>query len=190
LASLTRVVGVGIAISQLLLEKPVDKKIIYFVLSLSGMVLYMIYLQITYSDPFFFIKAQHYWCEAALHCQITFPLKPITDYAELILVGWVRPALSTVFIDWTTTVVFLIMLIPVFKKLGRIYFLYSAFVLLSPLLSGSTTSMVRYVLAAFPVFFLFPLVIKPRLALILLVILMFILQLRFIALFTAGFWVA
>lgn len=41
---------------------------------------------------------------------------------------------------------------PVFKYLKKTYFIYSLIVLLMPLATGMSVSMVRYVLVAFPVF--------------------------------------
>lgn len=103
--------------------------------------------------------------------------------------------LSFLFLDWFFSLVFLLMLIPVFKKLRFQYFLYSSVVILLPLSASNTpgivrAGMIRYVLIAFPVFFVAPQVIRSKILLFLLSLLLLLLELRFVAFFTGRAWVA
>lgn len=63
------------------------------------------------------------------------------------------------------------------------FFIYSAFVLLMPLATGMPTSMISYVLVAFPVFFIIPKIVKLKWLVLLLAVFLSLLQLRFISLF-------
>lgn len=161
----------------------------YAVLGISGLLSYIIFLQINYGDPLYFIKAQNDWCASQGRCDFKFPLTSLIQYANLILIGWVKPNLSSTFIDWLAASSFLILLIPVLKRLGFSYFIYSLIVLILPLFS-STVGMIRYVLVAFPVFFIFPTIIRSRLIFYLICLILFLLQLRFVAIFTSRIWVA
>lgn len=185
-----RLAGIGITAAYFIIKQSASRKIIYMFLSISGLLIYMLFLQLIFGNGLLFADAQKAWCESAGHCQLKFPLDPIIGYGKLILSGWVKPGLSSVFIDWVSSVIFLGFLFIIWKKLNRTYFIYSLFVIILPLMSGSITGMVRYVLAAFPVFLVAPRVIKSRLLFIIICFLLFLLELRFVALFTNRIWVA
>ena len=190
LTSMTRLAGVGVAVAYLTINRSLGRKLAYFIFCLLGLGLYMIYLQVEFGDAFYFTKAQQAWCQVSNRCRLTFPLVPLIDYGKLLITGWVRPSLSFVFYDWAVSVSFLILLIAIFRKLNLTYFLYSLVVIILPLLSGSTVGMIRYVLVAFPVFFIIPLVIRNKFLFFIICLFLFLLQLRFIAFFSSRIWVA
>lgn len=190
LSSATRSAGIGISLVYLVMKVSLRKKIIYFSLSLSGILGYMLYLKLQSGNSFLFAKAHQEWCTAIEQCKITFPLNPLIPQAQLFFAGLLRPNLSSSFLDWVSSVIFLILLWPIFKYLNKTYFIYSAVVLLMPLATGMSTSMVRYVLVAFPAFFVIPKIIKSKWLVFLLAFLLSLLQLRFISLFTNFIWVA
>lgn len=190
LASMTRLVGAAVAIAYMLLQIPFHKKILYFVTSLSGVLFYMLYLQVQFGDALLFTKATQEWCAISNKCNLTSPFIPLIEYGQLVLMGWIQPNLSTPFIDWSAAVIFLLLSPFVFQKLNFTYFMYTLIVILLPLSTGSTVGMVRYVLIAFPVFFILPSLIRSRMMLMMISVLLFLLQLRFIALFTSRLWVA
>ncbi len=190
LAGMTRLVGVILIIPHLLVKKPTLQKIFYAVVVSLGIIFYIFYLKLNYSDPLYFLHAQTSWCSSQGRCSINFPLKPLIDYGYLILIGWVKPSLSPAFIDWFSAVMFLLGSIAVLKILGQKYFIYSVLVILPSLFSGITVGMVRYVLIAFPVFFVAPLLIKSKLIFLLISLIFLLLQLRFVTLFTSRIWVA
>lgn len=189
LTTLTRLAGIGITFAYLFLNQSLSKKVIYVSLSLSGLLFYMLFLQFTYSNGFLFADAQREWCKSQGRCQFIFPLSPLVEYSKLILIGWVRLNLSVTFLDWFSSVFFLAMLVPVFKKFKFYYFVYSLIVILLPLFS-STVGMVRYVLVAFPVFFVIPLLLRSKILFFILCLLLFLLEMRFINSFTNRIWVA
>lgn len=189
-ASMTRLAGIAIAASYLIINQPLSKKLMYLALCFLGLVSYMIYLQIAFGDALYFVKAQEAWCQINNRCSFTFPLYPLLSYGKLLLMGWAKPSLSFVFYDWVSSIVFLSLLVVVYRKLSLNYFLYSLVVILLPLFSGSTVGMIRYVLVAFPVFFVLPLLINRKLWFYILILFFFLLQSRFIAFFSGKIWVA
>lgn len=190
LTTLTRLTGLGISASYIFLNQTINKRLLYISLSLMGLLFYVIYLQTKFGNGLLFLDAQKAWCESAGHCQLTFPLSPVIDYGNLVLTGWVKISLSPIFIDWVSSVIFLSLLFAVWKKLNRIYFIYTLTVIILPLLSGSMVGMVRYVLVAFPVFFVIPKILKSKIFFFILCFLLFLLELRFVSLFTNRMWVA
>lgn len=189
-AGATRVIGVGISISFLLIKKPLKIKLLLFLISLTGLFSYMLFLQINYQDSLLFLTAQNEWCPTTGRCGLVFPLLPIGYFMQKFLLTGISPENIHLFWDLLFSIVFLSLLIPVYKKLGWRYLSYSAFVLLVPLASGSITSMVRFVLVAFPVFLVFPQIVKNRVILLTICLLLFLLQLCFAYLFINNNWVA
>ncbi|MDO8638860.1 MAG: hypothetical protein Q7R43_04755 [Candidatus Daviesbacteria bacterium] len=150
----------------------------------------MVYSYFHYGDFWFFIKGQQAWCQAAGRCQFTFPLTPLLQYGWQLLLGMAKVGLSFRFIDWFSSVGFLSLLFLVWKKLPKYYFVYSVVVLIMPLLSGTTTSMIRLTLIAFPVFLILPDLLKSNWAKTIVALFLLLLELRFVALFTSRIWVA
>jgi len=188
--SMTRIVGVAVSLVYICLKLATYKRFTLVFISLLGLIAYAIFLQIMFGNGFLFIDAHKAWCEVQGRCQIVFPIIPVINYTKLVLIGWVKVDLSSAFIDWFSTVIFLTMLIPVFKRLKLYYFIYSLAVLLLPLSSGTLVGMIRYVLMAFPVFFVAPKVLKSKIIFFILCLLLFALELRFVTLFTNRIWVA
>ena len=189
-AGATRVIGIGISLSLLFIKKSLKVKLILILISWSGLIGYMLFLHINYQDPLLFIKSQNEWCATTGRCGLMFPLTPIAYFANKFLAEGIKPENIHLFWDLCCSIIFLIMLIPIFKKLGWKYLSYTAFVILIPLASGSIASMVRLVLVAFPVFLVFPLVLKSKRLILFISLLLFLLQLHFISFFINGYWVA
>lgn len=189
LSTSSRMVGIATVLSFWFIKIVFTKRLLMSVAGVLGLMAYMVYLYVNYGDFWFFIKGQQVWCEAAGRCQFTFPLTPLLQSGWLLLSGVMRVSLSFRFIDWFSSVVFLSLLLLVWKKLPKYYFVYSLVVLLMPLLSGTTTSMIRMTLLAFPVFLILPDFLKNK-WIIVVALILFLLELRFVALFTGRIWVA
>lgn len=188
-SSATRLVGIGLLCNFFFIKHSYSNKVFYILVGLIGLFMYMFFLELNYSDPFLFSKAQEYWCEISGKCQLTFPLLPLIDFTVLILTN--RSQINSAsYLDWLSAVVFLLLSIFVFTKLRINYFLYTLTVILLPLCTGSTVGMIRYIMVAFPIFYILPILIKSKIILIIIGIMLFLLQLRFIALFSSSMWVA
>lgn len=190
LAGMTRLAGLGVALSFMFIYSSPGKKVLLAMIGISGLITYMLYLYFAFGNPLLFMEATKEWCKISSKCELTFPLTPLINYGNLLLAGWVKPSLSFKFLDWFFAVVFLFLSFKVWKKLGLNYYIYSLTVILLPLLSGSTVGMVRYVLAAFPIFFLMPSIIRSKILFFIICFLLFLLQLRFVGLFSNKAWVA
>lgn len=189
IATSSRFVGVAVAVSYPLLKKPLIKRIFWTSLALSGLVAYMFYLQVVYHNPLYFKDAEETWCPQQ-QCNWSFPFDTLSTYGNLISLGWIKPSLYFGFIDWTAATIFILLTPVVLKKLGLNYFLYSLLVILPRLSSGTTVAMIRFVLVAFPIFFILPSLLRFRIIIVIVSLLLLLLQLRFVDLFINGLWVA
>ncbi|MBI2017464.1 glycosyltransferase family 39 protein [Candidatus Daviesbacteria bacterium] len=190
LSTATRMVGIATSLSFWFIKIFFGKRLLMSFMGISGLLLYMVYLYFNYGDFWFFIKGQQAWCEAAGRCQFTFPLVPLLSYAHLMLIGWVKPSLSHLFIDWISAVIFLAFLPMVWNSLPKHYFIYSLVTLIMPLLSGTTISMTRMTLIVFPFFLVLPHFLKRKWLMFVVSLMLLLLELRFVALFTGRIWVA
>jgi Gpi18-like mannosyltransferase len=167
LLSATRVTGVLFAILLCLSflfshnkedysPKEVFRGIIALVLSLSGLVAFMAYLEITFSDPFAFLHSQSYWKRGVelpfvtLWRGITYAFHPSwTKFFDQYLIN----TLHTAFI-----VLFIVVAIASFRRWHWLYQVYGwllfSVALISPLQGSATMqSTARYMLVFFPLCF-------------------------------------
>ncbi len=188
-ASFTRLVGTAVALSFLTVHESIEKRLLYFSLSLWGFGVYAFYLFVTYKNPFYFMKAGQAWCDVSGRCGLTFPLLPLYNYAKFIIEGRIEPNFTSM-VDFLASIIFIFLLFFVLKKLGIEYFIYSLMVILIPLMSGSTVGMVRYVMVAFPVFYVLPKLVHSKVLFFIICLILLLLQFRFIAHYTNRMWVA
>lgn len=189
LSSFTRLVGTAVALSFLTVSSKITKRLLYFSLCLWGFMAYAVYLFVNYKEPLYFMKAGQAWCEVSGRCGLTFPLAPLYYYAKFIIEGWIKPNFTSM-TDFLASVIFIFLLYFVWKKLGLKYFIYSLAVILTPLMSGSTVGMIRYVMVAFPVFYVLPSLLRSKVIIFVICLLLLLLQLRFIAYYSNKMWVA
>lgn len=193
-SSMSRLVGSANALTFLFLNQKSQslfKRIAFFTIGLGGLFLFMIFLWINYSNPLLFLNAQKEWCLSGGRCGLVIPVVPLINFGILL---FNQPSLiqdlSPIFADWFLTIIFILMLPLVFFKLGIRPFVYSLTCIILPLASGSIVAMSRYLLVVFPVFFIFPTIIKSRILFLLICLLFLLWQLKFVAFFTGGVWVA
>jgi hypothetical protein len=190
-ATASRIAGGALVVSFLFIKSNLKDKLILITIGSLGIFFYMFFLYINYGDFLYFIKGQLQWCQNAGRCGFVFPLSPLIDYGKLIFSGKENINLLSIrFNDWLSSMIFLALLPLIWHTLPKRYFVYSAIVLLMPLSSGTTTSMIRVVLTIFPAFFVLPEVLKSKYINIILWLLFIGMQLRFVALFTSFMWVA
>lgn len=186
-ASATRVVGITIA-PMFLLGKPGRMRIVYAAITLLGLLLYMLYLQISFGDAFAFLTKQAAWGKAATLSTLVFPLTPLLD-TRYLTHGLENPFAIPMAVDWCVAVLFLALTPLVYRKLGIAYAVYALGILAIPLSSGTYVGMNRYALPAFPVFAILGSYLSHRALLGIVLGALFLLQLHFINLFTNLVWV-
>lgn len=159
LCSLTKFYGIFLfayfAI-EYFLQNPVSLKKVKPVLPLLliplGLGLYMLWLQLTYNDPLKFIHALSLWQKS----EPTFPLQTLFRYAKILTT--VSPGLWIYWValmELVSVLVGLLGLLWMFRKKWWGPFIYVALGLLLPLSTGTLQSLPRYLLAMFPLIFIF-----------------------------------
>lgn len=161
-----------------------------FLLAPFGLFAYMIYLGKTFADPLFFLHAQPFFGAGRTG-------------GEIILLPQVYWRYLKIFVNvpranydyWIAALEFLVFNGTLFllwlgwkKGLPRAWILFSAAAVLGPTLTGSLSSMPRYILAAFPIFIVMA-SLNNKLKYLLFVLCYLLFSLLTI-LFTRGYWVS
>ena len=163
-ATATRVVGIAL-IPALLIEaylqyKGKNKKVLFpFVSALStglGVLLYMLYLNIKTGDPLIFVHSIEVFGQQRSSSLVVLPqvfyryffkILPNINYDYF-------PVVLSTYLEIFSALVFGFLAVFMFYKLRLSYAIYTVFAYLIPTLSGSFSSLPRYVLVLFPAFLL------------------------------------
>jgi hypothetical protein len=204
LASATRVVGIFL-LPALLLEawqqkspKKSPKKFLknafwLILISPLGLLTYMRFLAKNFADPLLFVHVQPYFGAQRSGGGIILLYQVFWRYLRMIITCQKNsPLYFTVWLELLSTLLFLaLLLFAYFKKVNRSYLLFAVLALITPTLSGTFSSMPRYVLVLFPGFIALSLLSqkKPLLGKAYLV-LGFILSFACQLLFSQGYWVS
>jgi len=168
IASATRVVGVSL-IAALLVEyvvqnklhkKIIIRKYLYliflgFIMSL-GLLGYMYFLYQRTGDSLVFIHEVEVYGDQRSSSFVLLPQVFYRYFAKILPnLDFYWPSMFTTFLELTTAIVFLVVIILSFFKLRLSYWTYLTLGYLTPTLSGSFSSLPRYVIVLFPGFILF-----------------------------------
>jgi len=198
LASATRFVGIFLIpafLWDMVRRKKSKRDFVNLFLIPLGTLSFMFYLHIKRGDPLIFIKVLPGYGEQRQVVPIILPqvffryffrILPSLNYDYF-------PIVLTTYLEIFTAAAFLLLIIFLFFKspLDKSYAIYSFFSFLIPTLTGSFSSLPRYVLVLFPCFLLVALKLsnsKKKLAAFLLVNL--VLLAFFLSLFSRGYWVS
>lgn len=158
----------------------------------AGFVTYMIWLQVKFSEPLAFFKAQ---LDGWPH-RTTWLLRPVWDTTVELTrparhLGGMRPDLYwSYLLDISVLVVALaLFVVAARKKMPGVYLLWWGVALIFPLMSGTTHSFARYTLVAFPLFISAALVLRKRMAFVVAVAVSVALQLLLARAHGMGWWV-
>lgn len=205
LSSATRLVGI-VMLPTLLVEyylqnkDTIKRKIINWnfisiiFLSLLGLVFYLIYLQKETGDFLVFVKTVSIFGDQRSSNIVALP-QVFYRYIFKILPNLsfsFMPGVYIAFLEFAVGIVFLFLSLYSFEKLPLSYFIYLFGTYLIPTLSGSFSSLPRYVLISFPGFIILGTFISklPKVLRIAVFILLFILLTITTALFARGYWVS
>lgn len=203
-ASATRIVGVALwpalclelwwqhrqlPFSEFLLKHV--KHLLITTLAASGLVGYMWYLQREFADPLLFLHVQKDFGSGRQDSFILFP-QVIWRYIKIL---WSTRPFDWKYFSYAQDLVLSLgvlgILIGWYKKIRPSYLLFSLLVFFIPPLTGTLSSMPRYVLACFPIFFLLgEWLSQYRTLRILLLTVSVILLIINTMLFIQGYWVA
>ena len=156
-----------------------------------GLIAYMFYLQLNFGDALFFWHAQPVFGAAREGGRIILPPQVLWRYIKILTS--VSPGQLSFFIPLTelvsTVSAVMILIFARRKNIRTSYLIYSWPSLVLPALTGTLSSMPRYVLIIFPVFIYLGL-IKHKSIKLLLLYAFFLLLITFTVLFTRGHWIA
>jgi Gpi18-like mannosyltransferase len=202
LVSATRIVGFLLALS-LLVEIVSDvrtKRLIIksgqFVKSIAGLfiaplgtILYMVYLKITTGDPLLFLSVQSsFGAERSSTHLIMLPQVIYRYFKIFTSVPIFSLSFGAALNEFVFTIVPLMLLVILFKKIRFSYWLFTFLYLIIPTLTGTFLSMPRFALMSF---LLFPLIVERTGKYFKLLVFVFlILEVILVSLFTRGYWVA
>lgn len=120
----------------------------------AGTFLYMRYLELAFADPFYFVHVQPLFGAERSVDKIILLYQVFFRYAKMLLDVPVRePLFFTVFLEAASGVLFLALSIYTFFKMRLSYFLFLFAGYVTPTLTGTFSSVPRYVLVLFPGFF-------------------------------------
>ncbi len=153
-----------------------------------GLILYMSYLYYKFHNAFYFLTAQTIFGQERSTTNIVLLPQVFYRYAKILLTthGLV---LATASFELVSTIFAIIILILATKKIKREWLIFSWLAILVPALTGTFTSMPRYILVAFPIFVYLAMINNVYIKLIIVAIFLSLLVFT-TALFTQGYWVA
>lgn len=159
-------------------------------LSASGLLLYMRYLSINFSDAFYFLNAQPAFGAQRTAEKLILLYQVFWRYLKMLFTVDVKSLLYfTVAQEVTVSLVFLALSIIAFKKTRLSYAIFGLLAYIMPTLTGTFSSMPRYVLVIFPAFIVLAQIKQPWLKKIIIAFSVLLLVIN-ISLFTRGYWVA
>ena len=192
LSSATRITGV-LLIPLYLIEVFQNKNRTAYIWSLItplGLLAYMYFLKSSFGNPLYFLTSQPVFGAGRSSGQIVLLPQVIYRYMKIFLTTNIMSLpFFNAFLEFTFTLVPLIFLIVIFKKMRLSYWIFSISVLILPTLTGTFSSMPRYALIS--VFLLLPYLItqfrkyaKPA------ILVSIALGILLTMLFIRGYWIA
>ncbi len=160
-AGAIRIVGICLAIYALIeYIKWKPKKIrgidlIGFCMMPVGLFWYMYFLNVTQQDPFLFMHVQSAFGANRSGSTLIFPPQVVWRYLKMIVTAYMQPTIMSYLVtvlEFVMTGVSYIVLWFGRKQISLAAFLYCLLVITIPTLTGTFSSMPRYILAAVPLF--------------------------------------
>lgn len=186
-ATLTRLIGVFIGLILLLYTKGKGRYLFAGVVFL-GLLVYMLYLQVNFGNPIYFLTSQSEFGQGRDSSKLILLPQVIFRYLKILLTTQGLLRLNAVF-ELTSTVFALAILAYSYKKVKSSWLLFSFLSVLLPTLTGTLASMPRYILVAFPIYFVLGSLKSTPLKILILSV-FFIIGAIALTLFSQGYWVA
>lgn len=185
------------AIKDILAWRPLKVaplKVLFLAILPVGFILYMYFLKQSTGDPLAFINTLPGFGEQRSQTPIVLPQVFYRYFFKILpnVIYSYLPVVFTTFLELATAILFTVLSVAAFFKLRLSYAIYLSLGFLIPTLSGSFSSLPRYVVVLFPGFLLMAiyfLKLERAMKFILLSILFLLLGLA-TALFVRGYWIA
>jgi len=194
--SFSRIIGIFI-VPSILLELKNNKtninwkKIFWILLPSLGLLAYMFYLWVKFEDPFLFAHVQSGFGAGRETGKLVLLYQVIWRYVKMIFtVDKNNPIYFTFWLEMLASLYAIGLLIwGYIKKVRPSYLLFSFLSFLLPTLTGTFSSMPRYILVLFPIYIVLA-TIKNKYVRYLILSIHFILLFICTMLFTRGYWIA
>jgi len=186
-ASATRLIGVFL-LPVFILER--NSKSFWPILIVPiGFMAYVLYLKITFDNPFYFLTSQQIFGQGRSSDGIVLLPQVFWRYFKILATTNGMPFFNAALELFSTVFALLLLAVAYKKKFDRQWLIFSGLAVLIPTLTGTLTSMPRYILVAFPMYIVLASIkssiIKKSFLGFFLVLLVFL-----TILFTQGYWVA
>ena len=170
-------------------RKHFTKDLLGILIAPLGLIFYMVYLKNTTGDFFYFLSSQPSFGAGRSSLPLIFLPQVIYRYLKIFLTVKVASlAFFNAFLEFSMTMGTVVVLIMAFKKMKFSYWIFSILVVILPTLTGTFSSMPRYVLMAF---MLFPyLAVRYEKNIKLIIIAQAFLQIILLSMFIRGYWVS
>ena len=195
LAASTRILGI-VLIPALILEysqyskKKFNLSWLVVLLPAAGLLLYMYYLNQAFHDPVYFLHAQPAFGAERSGSKLILLYQVFWRYTKMLTtVPFTSLLYYTVSQEFVSALIFLFLSLLTFKFTRRSYAAFTALAYLIPTLTGTFSSLPRYVLVLFPAFIILAKIKNSQLRFALLAVSALLLAIN-TALFTRGFWVS
>lgn len=185
-ASATRLVGLFLAPS-LAFKKDIKSTIPLLIVPL-GFLVYVLYLKIEFNNPLYFLSAQTIFGQERATTGIILLPQVFFRYFKILTTTNGLPFFNAAF-ELTSTLFALALLILLFKRVKIEWLVFSLLAVILPTLTGTLTSMPRYILIVFPIYVVLAQIkgLKTKIA----ILAVFVVLLFFATIFFAqGYWVA
>lgn len=154
-----------------------------------GLLYYMRFLQINYQDPLMFLHAQSAFGAQRTTDKIILLYQVFWRYLKMIATTKADPLYFTVWLEFLTAAWFAALLVFAYlKKIRFSYLIFAFFAYITPTLTGTFSSMPRYVLVLFPCFIALALIENKFLRWALIAVSCLLLAVSTIF-FTKGYWI-
>lgn len=121
-----------------------------------GLLYYVNFLNVSYGDPLLFIRSQPFFGAERSVDKVVLIYQVFWRYFKMAMTTRFDPLYYTIWLELLSTVIFLGGLIAALHKKVRFsYLIFAFFAFLTPTLTGTFSSMPRYVLVLFPCFIVF-----------------------------------
>ncbi|MFZ5366038.1 MAG: hypothetical protein ACOZBZ_01975 [Patescibacteria group bacterium] len=155
----------------------------------SGLLFYMRYLAINYHDPLMFLHVQPAFGAERVADKFILLYQVFWRYLKMVATTKADPLYFTVWLEFLTAFGFLGLLVfSYLKKIRLSYLIFAVLAYITPTLTGTFSSMPRYVLVLFPCFIAMALA-KNKIVQILLFTFYFLLLIISTIFFTRGYWI-
>jgi hypothetical protein len=166
------------------------KTVFPITLSALGLVLYMLYLNKAFSDPLLFLHSQPYFGAERTGGKLILLYQVFWRYTKMLLTVDIHSLVYyTVFLEALSGLLFLLLTLIAFKRIRISYAIFGFLAYITPTLTGTLSSMPRYVLILFPCFILLGRIRNFRFQRIWWILSAILLGIN-TALFIRGYWIA